>query len=49
MNSFLIIDFNIITKKPYSTILAGELPTAYLFKGIYGNDCVQLLVDFNII
>ena len=34
---------------PYSNILAGELPTAYLFKGIYGNDCVQLLVDFNII
>jgi|GEM_PF-819509 len=34
---------------PYSNILADELPTAYLFKGIYGNDCVQLLVDFNII
>jgi hypothetical protein len=31
------------------SIPTGELPTAYLFKGMYGNDCIQLLADFNII
>jgi hypothetical protein len=34
---------------PTTTIPADELKTAYLFKGMYGNDCIQLLADFNII
>lgn len=34
---------------PYDNIPPGEPPTAYLFKGMYENDCIKLLADFNII
>jgi hypothetical protein len=33
----------------YGSIPAGEPATAYIFKGIYNNDCVQMLADFNVI
>jgi hypothetical protein len=34
---------------PYLNVPSGEPKTAYLFKGMYENDCIQLLADFNII
>jgi hypothetical protein len=34
---------------PYSGEQLGNKPTAYLFKGMYDNDCVKLLYDLNII
>lgn len=40
---------NYDTYTNYGTIPVGEPRTAYLFKGMYENDCIQLLADFNII
>jgi len=34
---------------PYSIMPSDEPATAFIFKGIYNNDCIQMLVDFNII
>ena len=33
----------------YGTIPAGEPVTAFIFKGTYDSDCVQMLADFNVI
>jgi hypothetical protein len=33
----------------YGETPAGEPPSAYLFKGMYENDCIKMLQDFNII
>lgn len=33
----------------YSTVLEGDKASAFLFKGMYENDCIKLLSDFSII
>lgn len=34
---------------PYGGSQIGSKPTAYIFKGMYNNDCVKLLFDLNIV
>ena len=33
----------------YASVPEGEIPTAYLFRGMYDNDCVQLVFDLGLI